>query len=160
MKHVILTFALCVPLAACNPPAATGNNSATPATDTAAADAVKAAEDDLAAGFKAKDAKKIVAAYAPDAEILSPFVPPQGQADAAGALKDPAFALAFTRTRIDVAASGDLAYTRGTFNVTYTNATTKKPETMSGNYVTVFKKQPDGSWKAVQDIATPGPSKS
>jgi ketosteroid isomerase-like protein len=160
MKLVILTLALCVPLAACNQPGATGNNTAAPATDTAAADAVKAAEDELLAGFKAKDAKRIVAAYAPDAEIMAPFAPPHGAADAAGDLKDPAFALDFTRTKTDVAASGDLAYTRGTFSITYTNPATKKPENMSGNYVTVFKKQADGSWKAVQDIATPGPAKS
>jgi ketosteroid isomerase-like protein len=158
MKHVILTLALCVPLAACDKPAATANNTAAPATDTAAADAVKAAEDELLAGFKAKDAKKIVAAYAPDAEIMAPFAPPHGAADAAGDLKDPAFALTFNRTKTDV--SGDLAYTRGTFDITYTSPVTKKPESMSGNYVTVYKKQADGSWKAVQDIATPGPAKS
>ena len=33
-----------------------------------------------------------------------------------------------------------------------TNPKTKKPVTDKGKYVTVYKKQADGSWKAVADI--------
>ena len=161
MKYMIPALALCAALAACNQPAASGNNSAAPAADTATAmTAVKAAEAELLAAMKAKDAKRVAAAYASDAEIMNPGMAPGTAADMAKSFDDPAFALDFTNTRTDVAASGDFAYTRGTFNVTFTNPETKKVEAMSGNYVTVYKKQADGSWKAVQDIATPGPAKS
>ena len=39
--------------------------------------------------------------------------------------------------------------------MTYTDSKTKKVVNGQGTYVTVFKKQADGSWKAVADIATP-----
>src|SRR5262249_33697728 len=147
-------LALCIALAACNQPAAA------PAADPAAAiAAIKAAEADLLAAFKAKDAKKVTEAYAPTADILNPGAPVQNLAEAAKILDDPAFTIDFTNTKTDVAASADLGYTRGTFKVTFTNPGTKKVETVEGNYVTVFRKQDDGSWKAVQDIATPGPEK-
>ena len=35
---------------------------------------------------------------------------------------------------------------------------TKKPVEGAGSYLTVYKKQPDGSWKAVEDFITPGPA--
>ena len=42
--------------------------------------------------------------------------------------------------------------------VTYTDPATKKPKTENGSYLTVYKKQPDGSWKAIEDFVTPGPA--
>ena len=34
------------------------------------------------------------------------------------------------------------------------NPASKKPQSDKGSYVTVYKKQADGSWKAASDIAT------
>jgi uncharacterized protein (TIGR02246 family) len=119
--------------------------------------AVTAAEADMLAAFKAKDAAKLTSHYASDAVLAIPGRTVKG-ADAitkanSDDLKDPAFALDFTNERTD--ASGDLAYTSGSYKVTYTDAKTKKVVKGQGTYVTVFKKQADGSWKAVADIATP-----
>jgi hypothetical protein len=36
--------------------------------------------------------------------------------------------------------------------MTMTNPKTKKPVTEKGKYVTVYKKQADGTWKAIEDI--------
>jgi hypothetical protein len=36
--------------------------------------------------------------------------------------------------------------------MTVTNPKTKKSSVDKGNYVTVYQKQADGSWKAVEDI--------
>lgn len=124
-----------------------------------AANAVKSAEADMLAAFHAKDSTKLTSYYASDAVLAVPGRTVKG-ADAIGKanaedLKDPAFNLDFTNDRTDVASSGDLAYTTGTFNVTYTSSKTKKVEREKGTYVTVFRKQSDGSWKAVADIATP-----
>jgi ketosteroid isomerase-like protein len=69
-------------------------------------------------------------------------------------VKDPAMSLHFQSSKIDVASSGDLAYSRGTYTMTMTNPATKKPMDDHGSYVTDYKKQPDGSWKAVADIVT------
>jgi ketosteroid isomerase-like protein len=47
-----------------------------------------------------------------------------------------------------------MAATRGSYTMTTTGPATKKPVTDSGSYVTVFRKQKDGAWKAVLDINT------
>ena len=54
--------------------------------------------------------------------------------------------------------SGDLASSRGHFSLTMTDKATNKPVTTTGSYLTVFKRQDDGSWKAVEDFITPGPA--
>ena len=50
----------------------------------------------------------------------------------------------------DVARSGDLGYTLGTFRSTLTNTDGSEAIT-TGNYITVWKKQVDGIWKFVFD---------
>jgi ketosteroid isomerase-like protein len=77
-------------------------------------------------------------------------------------LADPNFKLQFEATKADVAKSGDIAYTQGTYSMTMSDPKTKQPVTDKGKYVTVYKKQADGSWKAVSDILNsdlplPGP---
>ena len=64
-------------------------------------------------------------------------------------LSDPAFKLTFHNDKTDVASSGDLAYTTGTYTVSYAEPKTKKVQQESRSYVTVFRKQADGQWKAV-----------
>lgn len=162
MKSVILALALCVPLAACNAPAIQ-NGAASTGDNKAAADAVKAVkavEAELQAAYKAKDAAKIASVYAADADILVPFQAMHSGADqaknSAAELNDPAFNLEFTNARTEVSPAGDMAYTRGTYTVTYTNPGNKQVATQSGAYVTVFRKTAEGGWKIVQDIATPG----
>jgi ketosteroid isomerase-like protein len=53
---------------------------------------------------------------------------------------------------VEVSRSGDLGYTRGTYMLTATDPASKKAVTEKGRFVTIFRKQADGSWKAVQDI--------
>ncbi|MCW3847495.1 SgcJ/EcaC family oxidoreductase [Sphingomonas sp. LB-2] len=160
MKHAILALTLCVPLAACNAPAI--DNGAATAQDRSAADAVKAVEADLAAAYKAKDAAKVASFYAADADIVVPFQAPRSGADseksATTDFADPAFALDFANARTEISPAGDMAYTRGTYTVSYTNPGDKSVATQAGNYVTVFRKTAEGGWKIVQDIASPGPS--
>ena len=47
---------------------------------------------------------------------------------------------------------------RGHYAITTTDKTTSKPVTASGTYLTVYKKQADGSCKAVEDFIMPGPA--
>jgi ketosteroid isomerase-like protein len=42
--------------------------------------------------------------------------------------------------------------------MTVTDKATTKPATGTGSYLTVYKKEADGSWKAVEDFITPGPA--
>ena len=148
MRHAIL--GLCIAVAACAPPLN---------TDAAARQAVRAVESELQAAFKARDAAKVAALYAADADIVIPEQPVRTGADQLKAtendLKDPNFALEFVNARTEVA--GDMAFTRGRYTVTYTNPGNGEPAQQRGNYLTVFRKGADGVWKIVADISTPGP---
>ena len=53
-----------------------------------------------------------------------------------------------------VSSSGDLGYTLGTFTLETADAEGRK-ETRTGHYVTVWRKQPDGTWQAVADAGSP-----
>ncbi len=50
-----------------------------------------------------------------------------------------------------MARSRDLTYEIGTFDLTLANDS-GKPNAMRGKYVVVWKKQPNGLWKAAADI--------
>jgi ketosteroid isomerase-like protein len=90
---------------------------------------------------------------------MAPGMPPIKGTDAIRAalsrmMADPNMKLNFASDRVEVADSGDMAATRGSYTMTATDPVTKKPVTESGSYVTVFRKQKDGAWKAVLDINT------
>ena len=129
--------------------------------DTHDAD-VKAIQDNEAQWnqeYAAKDNDKIVAHYADDAILMVPGTPSSSGKEAIrAALKemvaDPALSLQFHATKVEVAKSGDVAYTQGTYTMTLTDPKTKQVINDHGSYVTTYRKQPDGTWKAVADIAT------
>jgi ketosteroid isomerase-like protein/quercetin dioxygenase-like cupin family protein len=98
-----------------------------------------------------KDPNKFVSYYAPDATVY-----PQGMPLTTGAepirkmftemAAMPGFALEFTPTKTEVSSSGDLAYTAGTYQGNMGGVQEK------GKYITIWKKQADGQWKAKEDI--------
>jgi len=133
----------------------------TPPPDTRDAD-VQALKDTDAAWAKvmgAKDFEKSMTYYADDASLLIANAPAINGKDAIrSAMKpmydDPNFALAFQASRVEVAKSADLGYTQGTYTLTITDPKTKKPFTDKGKYLTTYKKQADGTWKAVGDMVS------
>ena len=142
-----------------------------PPPDTHDAD-VQALKDTEAAWAKvmaAKDYEKDMSYYADDASLLMANMPAINGKDAIRAafkpmFDDPNFALTFQASRVEVAKSADLGYTQGTYTLTITEPKTKKPVTDKGKYVTTYKKQADGTWKAVadmvsSDIPLPAPGK-
>ncbi|MEA3035922.1 MAG: hypothetical protein QOH04_1687 [Sphingomonadales bacterium] len=163
LAKAALAAALCVGVAACDKSGTGGNATAgnAAASSASAADDVKQVERDMLAAWKAKDAAKLASYYTDDAVVATPGTPLVKGHDAIvksveGDLKDPAFSLDFSNEDIKVGGGGDIAYTRGTFQVSFTNPQTKKPQSMSGNYLTVFARQADGGWKAAEDFATEG----
>jgi ketosteroid isomerase-like protein len=62
--------------------------------------------------------------------------------------------LKFQAARVEVAKSGDQAYTQGSYAMTMTDPASKQVVNDHGSYVTTYRKQADGTWKAVADIAT------
>jgi uncharacterized protein (TIGR02246 family) len=127
--------------------------------DTRAADekAIRDTEAQWVKDYQAKDVEKGVAHYADDASLLMPGMPIMtGKDTIKGAFKaflaDPAFALDFSAAKVEVSKGGDIGYTQGAYTMTMTDPKTKKPVTEKGKYVTVYKKQADGSWKAIEDM--------
>jgi uncharacterized protein (TIGR02246 family) len=130
-------------------------------SDTRAMDE-KAIRDSEAAWVKAfatKEPEKAAAFYADDAASMLPDTPLMTgkKAIIAGMkpeLGDPNFSLVFAPTKVELAKSGDIAYSQGTFQYTTTDPKTGKRVGQAGNYVEVYKKQGDGTWKVEEDIAT------
>jgi len=127
-------------------------------------DGTKAIKDTEAAWVKAfatKDAEKIAAFYADDAVMMANGPTVSGKAAILdtwkGMVTDPNFKLTFSSTKVEVAKSGELAYSFGTYTLNLSDPKTKKKITDKGKYATVYKKQTDGSWKAVVDVANSDP---
>lgn len=157
-----LAAALALTVAGCGPaPTA-------PAPDTHDADvkALNDIEEQWNQEYAAKDLGKIIAHYADDAVLITPGAPAvKGKDGIQKAMQqftsDPAMSLKFKPSKIDVSKSGDLGYTEGSYTMTVTDPATHKMITDLGSYVTTYRKQADGSWKAVADIAcssTPPPA--
>jgi uncharacterized protein (TIGR02246 family) len=138
---------------------------------TADAQAIKDNEATWVKDWQAKDPDKIVAHYSPDAALLVNGMPAMKGSDAIKSgigtmLKDPHLSLTFTPTVVVIAQGDDIAYTQGVYTMTYTEPKTGMTLIEKGKYVTVYKKQEDGSWKAVEDIdnadgpATPAPAET
>jgi uncharacterized protein (TIGR02246 family) len=157
LKFAVVSLSGLLLLAGCTsaPPAP-----ATPVVDIAAEQGkIRDLESAWAAAALAKDLEKSVSFYADDAILLDPGAPAFKGKDAIHAawkdmLTDPNFKLVFAANRVDVSASGDLASTTGSYTMTLTNPKTKKPFQDKGTYITVYKKQADGNWKAIEDVAS------
>lgn len=127
--------------------------------DTRAADEKAIRDDEVAwnTDWSSKDLDKIMSHYADNATLLAPDMAAMNGKDNIRAglsqlLQDKNLSLSFTTSSAEVAKSGDLAYTQGTYTLLATDAKTKRPTMEKGKYITVYKKQADGSWKAIEDI--------
>lgn len=134
----------------------TSCSSTPPDTHDADVTALKNTESAWVRDAASKDVEKWVAHYTDDASVLLPNCPLYtGKAAIRNALKpmfmDPNFSVTFGATKVDVAKSGELGYTQGSYSMTVSNPKTKAPETEKGKYLTVYRKQADGAWKSVQD---------
>ena len=63
----------------------------------------------------------------------------------------PGFAIKWQPTKVEVARSGDFGYSLGTYELSI-NDPKGTPVADRGKYATVWKKQPDGSWKVAVDM--------
>jgi ketosteroid isomerase-like protein len=123
---------------------------------TKAVDAVRAADQEWMKVFAAKNLEKSVAFCDESGAVLSSNAPAANGRDAIAKLFSGFFQLANLKiswlpNRADVAKSGELGYTSGAYEMTF-NDPTGKTISDKGKYVTVWKKQTDGSWKVLLDI--------
>jgi uncharacterized protein (TIGR02246 family) len=134
-------------------------NQTPPDTRDADAAAIKATEAQWNQDWAAKDADKMAAHYADDAVLMVPGGPSTTGKDAIltslkQMVSDPAISLTFAASKVEVAKSGDVGWTQGSYQLTLTDPMSKQVIHDHGSYVTTYRKQADGSWKAVADIAT------
>jgi ketosteroid isomerase-like protein len=148
----LVPLALLVSLVACTQAPA-------PAADTRAADtaAIRETEEAWKAAWATKIADNITPYWAEDATVMAPGMPTVKGAAAIRTVigelvSDANFALTLQTVIVDASRGGDFGYTQGTYAVTATDPATKKAVTEKGKYLTLYEKQPDGSWKSVQDI--------
>lgn len=145
---------------ACSPSAP-----ATSTTDTAAAIAVDpeadkaaiaAAHDVLEGAYRTSDCNAMVSAAASDAVFEPPNTPSAKGVDAIRAWCQPLFtqmktkALTVSNKAVDL--SGDLAVDTGDYDWTLTPAAGGADVRSVGRYVTIWHRQPDGSWKTTRLI--------
>ena len=117
---------------------------------------IRAADQQWMKVFAAKDMEKSVAFCADDGSIMAPNSPIATGREAiknmfSGFFSLPGLKISWQPLRTEVAKSGELGFTSGAYQMTVTDAA-GKPIEDKGKYVTVWKKQRDGSWKVLLDI--------
>ncbi|MFQ5664366.1 MAG: YybH family protein [Terriglobia bacterium] len=109
-----------------------------------------------AEAWNAKDVERVLAFTTGDASLFPPNAPIVTGKEAIRALATefvgrPGFALAAQPTNIEIARTGDLGYSLGTYEITVNDAE-GNPVTDQGKWLAVLNKQPDGTWKVVAHI--------
>ena len=135
--------------------------SQSPAPDNREADARSLRDGEVATFVKdwgGKDVDRIAAHFTNDANLILPNAPIMTGKDAIaaamrGALSDPNWSLALQPVQVEVSKAGDLGYCRGTYLLTASDLPSKKTATEKGRFVTIFRKEADGSWKAIHEIS-------
>ncbi|HEY6904609.1 MAG TPA: SgcJ/EcaC family oxidoreductase [Candidatus Acidoferrales bacterium] len=127
-------------------------------SDTRAADeaAIRAADADFAKAAAAKDLDKCMSLYADDAVFLSSGSPAAVGKDNIRTVIQRMLATPMQLTihvaSVDVARSGDLAVDRGTVEAAVSDKK-GKTTTQTSEYMLVWKKGADGTWKIVADTS-------
>ena len=122
----------------------------------AAAEEIRAADIAWEKVFTAMDTSGALAFIEPSGSMLAPNVPIATGHDAiqsviTGFYSLPDMKLHWQVTKAEASTSGDLGYSTGTYDLSF-NGPNGEPVVDHGKYLTVWRKQADGSWKVVQDI--------
>lgn len=154
--RTILFIVLATVVGACSPSAPADGGSSSPPADTAAVKAaVEAANARFLDAFKRGDRAGMLANYADDAVVMMPNEEAWRGREAfekgfAKLLEQVSYREG-SATTVDIMRAGDLAIETGTF--AWTLQAKAGPEIKDkGKYLTVWRHQPDGSWKIVRDI--------
>ena len=161
MKHTMMLPLAALALAASLGGCKKSDAAAPAAADPAKVDAeVKAATQSVVAAFAARDAAKAVAIDAPDYVGMSPGVPndigPEGDLTTTKAYPaDPADKLTAANEKVAVSGDGTMAVDTATYTLEFTDPATKKVMTEQGNWLTVFRRQADGTMKLTHSMHAP-----
>lgn len=121
-------------------------------------DAVLAVEAEVMNAYNSGDPALAASRYAIDAYVFIPGQPAKHgraaiMANIARFMQDPNFKLEYRNERVTVAASDDLATTRGDLKVTYTDRETRQPRTSASSYLLVLRRDATSGWQVLEDIS-------
>ncbi len=115
--------------------------------------ALRARSDSFVQRAVRKDFAGTAALFAPDGRFLPPNEPSVVGRDAILAWLNRYPPInAFTAVVDEVGGSGDVAYIRGHYAITVTPPGATRAVSDTGKYLTVNRRQPDGSWSIIADI--------
>lgn len=153
----IAVVALCALTVGCEKHDADDLDAAPSAEEMAAArTAIDAANAVVVAALNEGDVAKLLTNYTDDAILMLPNSPAmRGHAGMEPGIKAMMETVTFSDVKIateDVMISGDIAVETGSNEMTLTPKG-GKPMVDKGKYITVWKRQADGSWKIVRDAS-------
>ena len=123
---------------------------------TTAVQAIRTADIAWEKDFAARDTTATVAFVESTGSMLAPNAPIATGPAAIRTLFEgfyafPGMTLHWEATEVGAAKSGDLGYSRGTYELSFTGPKAVRV-TDHGKYATVWRKQADGTWKVVLDM--------
>ena len=131
-------------------------SSALAADMDAQAKALAKLDDDWSNAATTKDAERVASFYAEDAIAYPPnesvaIGRPAAKKVWAAYFADPTFTISWKADHAGVSKSGDLGFTAGAYEDSY-KGPDGKLVTEKGKFLCTWKKQNDGSWKAIHDM--------
>ena len=133
------------------PESATGAAAATSADAADAGQAIEAAMTNYVEAVKRGDPAAIAASYTDDAIVVMPSGPPmKGRAELSKGFADMLASSSVTTLRssnVERTITGDVAVETGAFEVTMQPKALGRETTDRGQYMVVWHRQPDGSWR-------------
>ena len=109
--------------------------------------------DNFTKAMLAGDFATAASYYSEDAELLPPNAPViEGRAAIQTFLAAFPKLTSFKLSLVEIDGHGDLAYTRGTYELTLLPPGAKGPVRDTGKFLEIRRKQPDGSWPVIRDI--------
>jgi len=108
-----------------------------------------------------KDVERILSFWTDDAKVFPVGLPVVEGKQAirefvTGSLSIPGFRISWEPAEVVVAPSGDMGYTTGRNHLTMPDASGNL-QTDNGRYVTVWRRESDGTWRCLIDIWNGGP---
>jgi ketosteroid isomerase-like protein len=156
-KRAFLTGAKCLGLSCVLLVLGCDSTAKQPASTRAADEAaVRQTDENWSKAAQSKKVDDWVAFYSDDAVLLPPNDKKAGTKEEVrkgigDLLALPGLVLSWEPAKVEVAQSGELAYTQGIYQLTTTDAK-GKPATDRGKTLEIWKKQTDGTWKCVADM--------
>jgi len=118
-------------------------------------DVLLQADRDFAKAAAERGAEGFLSFFADDGTILPKNGQPISGKEALGAVfrktwSRPGYSLQWTPLKAELARSGEIGYTYGTYERKWIED--GKPANETGKYVTVWRRQRDGKWKVILDM--------